>query len=442
MTQTVEHPHTESPQADSPHAESPYLVAQPLPIDTTRQSATVLMATDGTERSDGALCVAAARARATGATLELMTVIQSEPVIATENMYFGEVEGLRRWTMRRTEVEKQVARVLGPDVILSVTVLDGNPAFTISRVAIERRAALVVVGLGRHDMAHRIFSDETALQLARIARVPVLAVPAAATLLPRHAVVAIDFSDIATRAAQTAIAAVADDGVVELVHVLPPSEALTLGTEKSYEEWAALQLNAVAVRLVVPDGVTLKQAVLRGGPAGQLLDYASRVGADVISTGTHGRGFVARAILGSVTAQLMRGTTCSLLTVPRDPLPALAPSARARTAGESFESPMAWSRLLADFSKRNAGRRTILEVDDLELGAQAQEYNYPLLGTSYSERDGRVDLMLGDRGAGGRHLSRSIGSVTAVDVLTDGAGHDVALRVQHGTGQTLLTFAA
>ena len=81
-------------------------------------------------------------------------------------------------------------------------------------------------------------------------------------------------------------------------------------------------------------------------------------------------------------------------------------------------------------------------MDDIELGAQAQEYNYPLLGTVYDERAGRVELMLGDGRSGGRHLSRSIGNVVAVDVLTDGEGHDVALRVQHGTSQTLLTFAA
>jgi hypothetical protein len=97
--------------------------------------------------------------------------------------------------------------------------------------------------------------------------------------------------------------------------------------------------------------------------------------------------------------------------------------------------------LLTTFSKRNSGRRTILEVDDLELGAQAQEYNYPLVGTTYDERARRVELMLGDATAGGRHLTRSIGNVLAVDVLTDGEGHDVALRVQHGTSQTLLTFA-
>jgi hypothetical protein len=32
--------------------------------------------------------------------------------------------------------------------------------------------------------------------------------------------------------------------------------------------------------------------------------------------------------------------------------------------------------------------------------------------------------------------------VTAVDVLRDDRGRDLALRIAHGAGQTLLTFAA
>lgn len=420
------------------------LVAQPLPWTGGRRGAIILMGTDGTERSDGALRVAAARAEATGATLELMTVIQEEPILATDNIYFGDAETLRRRTTRRKEVEAQIARVLGRDAILSVTVLDGNPAYAISRVAIERHASLIVVGLGRHLIAQRLFSDETALQLARIARVPVLAVPADACTAPRHAVVAIDFSEISTRAAQSAIEAVSDDGRVELVHVMPHvhEDAFAVEAEEPYERWAEEQLAAVAKRLVVPEGVAVTRVALRGRPAFALLDYATHVGADLISTGTHGRGFVARTLLGSVTTKLLRGATCTLLTVPRDPLPARVPSETDISAGQGLDAPLSWSRLLADFTRRNAGRRTILEVDDLEIGAQAQEYNYPLLGASYSDRDGRLDLMLGDRFAGGRHLSRSMGSVVAVDVLTDGAGHDVALRVQHGASQTLLTFAA
>jgi hypothetical protein len=218
-------------------------------------------------------------------------------------------------------------------------------------------------------------------------------------------------------------------------------DSFTIEEQEPRQRLVEEQLAAVARRLAVPTGVTLTRVAIGGRPASELLDYAARVGADLIATGSHGRGFVARAILGSVTTKLLRSTTCAMLAVPCDPLPALAPSQHDAAAGESFDSPLAWSLLLSDFTKRNAGRRTILEVDDMDIGAQAQEYNYPLLAASYSERDGRLDLTLGDRAAGGRHLARSMGSVVAVDVLTDGVGHDVSLRVQHGSSQTLLTFA-
>jgi nucleotide-binding universal stress UspA family protein len=402
------------------------------------------MATDGTERSDGALKVAAARSARMGATLELISVVRTEPVVGREGLQLVDDELLLRLASHRKKVEEQVARVLGKDTVVSITVIAGNPAHTISRVAIERRVSLVVVGLGRHTVPHRLIGDEVALQLARIARVPMLAVPGITGESPRLAVVAIDFSEISARAAQLAIETVADDGAVHLVHVMPfvHEDAFAVEAREPYAQWAEEQLTALRAQLVVPDGITVSQVCLRGRPAHALVGYANRVGADVVVTGTHGRGFVARTILGSVTTQLIRGVACMLMTTPRDPLPALAATGGDAAHGQSDEAPMSWSVLLAEFTKRNAGRRTILEVDDLELGAQAQEYNYPLIGTSYSERDGRVDLILGDRFAGGRHLSRTMGSVVAVDVLTDGAGHDVALRVQHGRSQTLLTFAA
>lgn len=36
-----------------------------------------------------------------------------------------------------------------------------------------------------------------------------------------------------------------------------------------------------------------------------------------------------------------------------------------------------WARALDEFTKRNIGRRGVLEVDDPEIGAQAQENDYP-----------------------------------------------------------------
>jgi hypothetical protein len=99
-----------------------------------------------------------------------------------------------------------------------------------------------------------------------------------------------------------------------------------------------------------------------------------------------------------------------------------------------------WTRALDEFTRRNVGRRGVLEVDDPEIGAQAQEHDYPLLGATYDPHDGRVELMFGELGDLDRHLSRSIGNVGRIDVLSDEKGRDIALRIGHGAGQTLLTF--
>lgn len=409
---------------------------------TAPAGATVLVATDGTVQSDGALRVAIARADEMGATLEVVAVATAEPLNTPEIPFalWSEANLLRRKALRE-DVEAQLERVTGRPRAHSVVLLDGNPAFTIAGVAREQHAALVVVGLGRHHVTDRLFSDETALQLARIARVPVLAVPTTARAVPRHAVVAIDFSDLSLRAAQTAVDAVSDEGRVDLVHVMPyvSEDSFTLQAQEPYQSWAEGQLDALADKLTVPAGVNVTRVAVRGRPAPELLDYVGRVHADLVVTGTHGRGFVARTFLGSVTTKLMRAATCCVLTVPRNPLPSVTAhqdAAQARSRGEQ-----AWTALLEEFTRRNLGRRTILEVDDLEIGAQAQEYNYPLIAAMYDGREHRLQIMLGDRTANGRHLSRNIGGVVGVDVLTDGDGHDVALRLEHGSSQTLLTFA-
>jgi nucleotide-binding universal stress UspA family protein len=325
---------------------------------------------------------------------------------------------------------------------VSITVLRGNPAFTIARLAIERRAALLVVGLGRHRVADRICSDETALLLARIARVPVLAVPAECVTVPRCAVAAIDFSDISLRAAQAAIEAVDERDTVVLAHVMPPMYAgsANAASDRAYKEWAASGIAALRAKLVVPAGIEVRTITLNGWPAPALLEYASAIGADLLVTGTHGRGFVARTIVGSVTTQLLRGAVCPVLTVPRDPLPTLAAAMFRRAAPESFDAPLAWRAQLDDFTRRNTGRRIIVEVDDLARAAQSHDYNYPFLAAFYSDTLERVELMLGDHLTDGQRHTRCIGGVRSIEVLTDGEGHDVALRVQHASSQTLLSF--
>jgi hypothetical protein len=96
-----------------------------------------------------------------------------------------------------------------------------------------------------------------------------------------------------------------------------------------------------------------------------------------------------------------------------------------------------WARALAEFTRRNAGRRTVLEEDGLEIGAQQAEHDQVLRGVAFDPRDGRVDIMLGEQ-ASLEHLTRSVDHPREIGILRDGMGRDRALRIGHDTGQTLL----
>ena len=99
-----------------------------------------------------------------------------------------------------------------------------------------------------------------------------------------------------------------------------------------------------------------------------------------------------------------------------------------------------WGARLTEFSRRNAGRSTRLEIDHNELGAQWQEVALTLRGVGWDPRDGRIEIMLDDGERMGAHLTHSIRSATEVDVLTGADGRDTVLRIAHPGGQSLLAL--
>jgi len=52
-----------------------------------------------------------------------------------------------------------------------------------------------------------------------------------------------------------------------------------------------------------------------GSPAAEIVKYAREADVDLIVMGTHGRGFVAHAVLGSVAEKVVRTAPCPVLTV-------------------------------------------------------------------------------------------------------------------------------
>lgn len=66
-------------------------------------------------------------------------------------------------------------------------------------------------------------------------------------------------------------------------------------------------------------GVEVETAVRRGNPHDDVLAYADEHDVDLIVMGTHGRTGVKRALLGSVTENVVRHSEIPVLTVHREP---------------------------------------------------------------------------------------------------------------------------
>jgi hypothetical protein len=96
-----------------------------------------------------------------------------------------------------------------------------------------------------------------------------------------------------------------------------------------------------------------------------------------------------------------------------------------------------WPQILKEFSRRNAGRLSHLEVDDPDLGAQWAEVDLFFRGAAFEPRYGRVELMLSD-GSPAEHLTHSVEAVTEVEIRRTPEGTDEVLRVAYPGGQTLL----
>lgn len=352
----------------------------------------------------------------------------------------------------RAAVEQALRTTHDGDPAWPVEIVDGLPARALADVAQKWGARLIVMGIGRHAPMDRLMGGELALQVIRLADRPVLAISQSFVDLPRHVVVAIDFSAASVRAALEALALVAEGGKLTLVHVRSPLERLsargedTLGTiyTEGIDRLFA-QLVTRLERVVAGRGsVSIEQVLLTGDPADELLAYAAANGADMIATGSSGMGFFERLMVGSIATRIVRRSAVSVLAVPR-PSGAMAEVIERDLAGETagtVETTEAdrWPALLDQFTARNAGRPTRLEIDAPEIGAQVLETGYRLVGVSYDRKDGRLALMLRTPGEVAAHLTHTVDEVTSVAVLTAGGRRDVALQVAHGQGQTVLTF--
>ncbi len=349
---------------------------------------------------------------------------------------------------QRTALLDEVTRVTraseGNASSWPIDVTVGQPARAIARRARDRKARMIIMGLGRHQPMDRVFGSETALLTIRHANRPVLAVAPDFDKLPHHAAIAVDFSAASVRAAEEALALIGPGGTLSLVHVKPADDILQRVGDRSvrenYDEDVASLFDRLIGSLTAPESVTVKCVVLEGNPADQMVQFSEDQQVDLIASGSSGLGLLERLMVGSVATRIIRRSMVSVLVVPRPSSAEVERIEHLLSAVGEASREASWPALLEEFSERNEGRSTQLEMDNPSFGAQFQGTGYKLVGVAYDRRDAQLYFMLGAPTGSGAHLTHAIPDVTSVTVLTDSEKRDLALQVRHGEGQTILTF--
>ena len=402
----------------------------------------IIVASDGGAPAATALAVAKRLRDRTGAPIHVISVIEPLAAVVPAPMLLTTPVPDSRVRQREEVVREQIDRIVGtvPPVELEITV--GWPPEVLSQTVRDSGASFFVSGLVHHGRIERLARPETPLAVLRGSRTPVLALPWGVVREPQCVVIGVDLTESSVHAARRAAPLLQSAEKVYLLHVqepIPPMADIPFVIEPD-DAGIASAMARVREALSVPATASIESRVLAGHPAFELSDFAEYVQADLLVLGHQHRGLWARMLHSSVAERAYRAAACGVLIVPeQDPSIAASSLDNRDIITERF-APEDWAQQLHEFSERNRGRRVNLEVLTFALGAQSASVNFPLLGVDYDPGAARVDIMLGDEGDGGRHLSHAIREVSAIELSHRAARNDWALRIVHEGGETLITF--
>jgi len=277
----------------------------------------VLAASDGSEHGMCAVVTSAYCARRSGASLDVVAVAESVltplgiDAALYENTYAEEL---------RDKVEVQMAQAEIAEAPLHLHV--GLAAPTITRVAEDVGADLIVVGAHLRPAVARFLVGSTAERVIRMARRPVLVTIDQRREPFRRVLVTVDLSGQSQRVLEAAVAtALACGSELRALYVqdrlTPMLLEAALFDEKETRHHARSQLKKTLAKVAVPSELMVSQDVREGHAGQEILHAAEEWDADLIVMGAHGFGFFNRLLLGSISTYVLRHGQRATLVVPR-----------------------------------------------------------------------------------------------------------------------------
>lgn len=264
----------------------------------------ILLATDGSEYSDGAIRVALELARRHKARLLILSIAVCSPEYAS---LVPDLEELAT-NQAQANVQKIMEQAQGID-FETVIKLAKDPHRGIVDAAEEKRADIIVMGRrGRRGLARLMVGDATA-KVVGSAPCTVLVVPKSAKTWEKGILVATDGSPD-SNAAVLAAAALSKENSYPLTAV-----SVVLASHSPERRREAEAIVQHVREDLTENGIEVNCTVEEGRPEQVIINRTREAGADLIVMGTIGRGGIGRLLLGSVSERVIGQADCPVLLV-------------------------------------------------------------------------------------------------------------------------------
>jgi nucleotide-binding universal stress UspA family protein len=282
----------------------------------------VLLSTDGSEFSEGAIREAVKLARLYSSKLFVLSVIETNEEFETlAPRLVEEAEGRTR---KHLEYVKSVASQEGLDCEI-IARHSETPYQSVVEEAKKNHCDMIIMGRrGRTGLKRLLMGSVTAKVIGH-SPCNVLVVPRAAKIDFRKILVATDGSQFSASAASEAVAiAKRCDIPLVVISVVPSEEASPFDIVHSemqhglvaQKELEQAQRNARELSEAAEKGGVRAESVVVGGrPYEAIVDTAKEKMVDLIVVGSHGRTGMERLLMGSVTERVVGHAECAVLVV-------------------------------------------------------------------------------------------------------------------------------
>lgn len=286
----------------------------------------VLLATDLSARGDRALERAVAIAASQKAQLMIVHVFEE---IEESTLRYGR-RSVPSWqrppdavAIAKQRISQGLRADLG-DAVDKATVLieEGDPAEAIERVATSEGVDLVVTGIARECLfaSRPVVVGRTVEKLLRRLPIPILVVRNRPRATYQHIVVTTDFSEPSAYALQMALRFFPSQ-TVYLLHAFEAPYSTLVSDQQRHAGMfidaytADLETFLASIHLSDVDRRRIVGLVEPGQPQQIVREYVRVHDADLVVLGTHGRGAMLEAFLGSTAKSILSSLPCDALVV-------------------------------------------------------------------------------------------------------------------------------